>query len=241
MDDRHDAYGHELLDHLEGRGGYEIVERDDGLIDTSVGPELYFAPYTEWSEVTKAAVAEARGRVLDVGCGAGRACLYLQERGHEVTGIDTSPLAVEVCRRRGVRDVRLLSITQVTRRVGEWDTVLMLGNNLGLLGGVRRGRWLLRRLHGATSPRARIVGESVDPYDTDDPAHLAYHARNRERGRLGGQVRIRVRYRAHVGRWFDYLLLPPEELRELVDGTGWVLSEVIARVGPNYAALLEKA
>jgi 2-polyprenyl-3-methyl-5-hydroxy-6-metoxy-1,4-benzoquinol methylase len=36
-----------------------------------------------------------KGRVLDVGCGAGRHSLYLQEKGFDVLGTDISPLASE--------------------------------------------------------------------------------------------------------------------------------------------------
>ena len=42
---------------------------------------------------------------------------------------------------------------------------------------------------------ARIIAHGTDPYGTTDPVHLAYHRRNRERGRLGGQLRLRLRYR----------------------------------------------
>src|SRR5918999_2988986 len=75
-----------------------------------------------------------RGRVLDVGCGAGRAALRLQERGHELVAVDISPLAVEVARRRGVLDAREVPFERVDASLGIFDTVLMLGNNFGLVG-----------------------------------------------------------------------------------------------------------
>lgn len=48
------------------------------------------------------ALAESRpaGRVLDVGCGYGRAAIYLAERGWSAVGIDFVPQAIEVARRR---------------------------------------------------------------------------------------------------------------------------------------------
>src|SRR5439155_545816 len=98
----------------------------------SAGKEL------DWNPVRPELVCEVRydsGRVLDVGCGGGCVCLHLQERGQDVVGIDVSPGAIEVCRRRGVRDVRLLSIDDVDHSLGQFDTVVMLGNNIGLLGG----------------------------------------------------------------------------------------------------------
>jgi len=86
--------------------------------------------------------------------------LHLQAPDSKVVSIDISPVAIKTCRLRGVRDARVCSITSVSARLGEFDTVLMFGNNFGLFGNPRRARWLLRRLHGLTSPTARIVAES---------------------------------------------------------------------------------
>src|SRR5207249_3713127 len=102
MNDDQDAYGQEVYDYLQGEKGCEIVERDDGFFDAASGPLAYFAGYRQWPSHYKKAMRYVRGRVLDIGCGAGRHALYLQEQGCEVVGIDISPLAIEVCRRRGL-------------------------------------------------------------------------------------------------------------------------------------------
>jgi SAM-dependent methyltransferase len=194
-----DGYGQMLLAALDGRDTIEIVERDDGFIDaSSYGSKLYLAPFRRWPPVQRQAMRFVRGRVLDVGCGGGRVCLHVQERGQEVVGIDVSPGAVEVCRRRGVADVRLRSIEDVDESLGVFDTIVMLGNNFGLFAGAAKAKRLLRRFHRLTTERGRIVAETRDVYRTDDPAHLAYQRRNRTRGRMSGQIRIRVRFRDHA-------------------------------------------
>jgi SAM-dependent methyltransferase len=242
--DWQDAYGRMLLDALEsGETITEIVERDDGfMMGSRLGTALYLAPFRRWPPHQRRAMRLARGRVLDIGSGGGRVALHLQERGHEVVAIDNSPLTVEACRRRGVLDARLLPIEHVDDSLGVFDTIVMFGNNLGLLGGAARGKRLLRRLHRISSPRARILGETLDPYATDDAAHLAYHKRNRRRGRMGGQIRIRVRYRAYATPWFDFLLLSQDELEELLEGTGWELRRTIQNEPPPplYVAVIEK-
>jgi SAM-dependent methyltransferase len=242
MTDREDAYGHMLRDAFEsGEEVVEIVERDDGFIMASrFGTELYLAPFRRWPPRQRRAMRLVRGRVLDVGTGGGRVALHLQERGHDVVAIDNSPLAVEVCRRRGVADARVLPVEQLGSLDGVFETIVMFGNNLGFLGSLARAKRLLRRLHRLTSPGARILGETLDPYATDDPAHLRYHAWNRERGRISGQLRIRIRYRDHATKWFDYFFVSREELREVIAGTGWSVAATLEDDPPTYIAVLEK-
>lgn len=236
-----DAFGQEIYAYWQGDPDLvEIIERDDGYVDASYGPALYFAPFAQWWPIEQEAMSLVRGRVLDVGCGAGRVALHLQEQGHEVVAIDNSPLAIEVCRQRGVRDARLLSITETSARLGPFATIVMLGNNLGLFGSPRRAHWLLRRWKAMTTPDAQIIAATLDPTQTDNPDHLAYHERNRQRGRLPGQVRIRVRFRRVVGRWFDYLFVSRAELADIVAGTGWRVARTLDSEGPQYVAILEK-
>jgi SAM-dependent methyltransferase len=257
-----DAYGLEVMHYLEsGRGsgvgstepprsevtaspaperGIEIIERDDGFFEKSSGPSVYFDPFRRWPAHQRQAMRFVRGRVLDVGAGAGRVALHLEERGHEVVAIDSSPRALEVCRRRGVRDARLVAIEDVDDALGMFDTIVMMGNNFGLLGGAAKGKRLLRRFHALTSERGRIVAESRDPYQTDDPDHIAYQERNRSRGRMSGQLRLRVRYRYACSRWFDYLIASSDEMRELLDGTGWHLARLIDGAEGTYSAVIEK-
>jgi SAM-dependent methyltransferase len=235
-----DAYGGLVYAHYKGLPSTEIIERDDHWFGVSAGAPTYFAPFEKWPSVERRAMQLVRGRVLDVGCGAGRVALHLQARGHEVVAVDVSPLAVKTCQLRGVRDARVCSVTRISRRLGEFDTIVMLGNNFGLFGNPRRARWLLRRFHGLTSPKARIVAESRDPYKAATAEHRRYHQLNRRRGRLPGQLRLRVRYGHARTPWFDYLIVSAPEMREIVAGTGWRVAKLIEASNPIYIAVLEK-
>jgi len=235
-----DAFGHELLDYLDGKRSWEIIERDDGFFNVSPGAALYFSQYEDWSAAEKQAMSHVRGKVLDIGCGAGRHALYLQGQGFDVHGIDNSPGALEVCRRRGFTKTSLLPLTQVSRNLGVFDTVLMMGNNFGLVGTPKRAQWFLKRLKGMASAEARIVAVTRDVRYTDEPEHLDYHARNRAQGKLPGQVRIRVRYKRYVTPWINLLMVSMDELRQIVDGTGWQLGETIDDERGLYVAILQK-
>jgi SAM-dependent methyltransferase len=226
-----DAFGQMLLDGT----GPEIIERDDGFLG-AVHP-IYFKPIAQWPAVERRALRWARGRVLDVGVGAGRAALELQRRGRSVVGIDVSPGAVEVARARGVRDARLLAFEDVDDSLGKFDTIVMLGNNFGLFGSPSKARRMLRGLRPLAE---RVVAGSNDPYTTEDPAHLAYQERNRKRGRLPGQLRLRVRYRDLIGPWFDYLIVSPDEMATILEGTQWRIRRLLQESGSGYyVAVLE--
>jgi SAM-dependent methyltransferase len=234
-----DAYGQLLHDLLDGKDVFEIVERDDGFIYVFAAGYL-LAPFRKWPSLDRRAMRYVRGRVLDLGCGAGRVAVHLQARGLDVVGIEVSAGAVEVCRRRGVRDVRRCAIEDVDESLGVFDTVVMLGNNFGLLGSESKARRLLRRFHRLTTDRARIVAQTFDPHTLVDEVHRAYLERNRGRGRLPGQHRLRVRYRMAATPWFDYLQVSQTELAELLEGTGWRLDGTLRDEGASYMALLVK-
>lgn len=240
MQPQQDAFGQMLAASLRGEREAEAIERDDGFVNVGGGYAHYFATHEAWSPVEQEAIACVRGRVLDIGCGAGRHALYLQERGHAVVAVDVSPLAVQVCRERGVRDARVIPITRLSRALGPFDTILMLGNNSGLLGNVNRARWLLRRFRSLTTSQGLILAANTNPYSTTNPAHTGYHERNRQRGRMAGQVRIRVRFRQYTTAWFDLLLISPDEMRDIVSGTGWHIHQLLGDPNGGYVAVLEK-
>jgi SAM-dependent methyltransferase len=234
-----DAYGQEIWNCYKGVSTYEIVEREDGLIDIrSALP--YFQAYEKWPAHEREAIQRARGSILDVGCGAGRVALYLQAKGNRVLAMDNSPLAVKVAKLRGVKATRILSIDEIRTLRHRFDTIVLFGNNFGLFGGIGKARRLLSAMQRITTPDALIIAAGANPYSTRDPVHLAYHQKNRDRGRMAGQVRLRIRYRQFRGQWFDYLFASEDEVRCIVDKTAWTISDIVKSEGPGFVAVLQK-
>ncbi|HUA60724.1 MAG TPA: class I SAM-dependent methyltransferase [Verrucomicrobiae bacterium] len=235
-----DAYGREIWACYKGVTTHEIVEREDGLIDIgSASP--YFQPFENWPAQERAAIDRARSPVLDIGCGAGRVALYLQDKGHRVLAIDNSPLAVKVAKLRGVKFARVLSISEIGTLKGRFGSIVLCGNNFGLFGSFTKARRLLGAMRRITTDEGLIIAAASNPHTTRDPVHLAYQERNRDRGRMAGQIRLRVRYRQFRGPWFDYLFASPDEVRSIVQGTGWSIRDIVPSQGPGFVAILAKA
>lgn len=239
-----DAFGTALLDTLDGGPGTHIIERDDGFVDAMDGSPYFLEP-DAWSDAWPKADIDALdlvgGRVLDVGAGAGRFSFALQSRGHEPVALDVSPGAVDVCRRRGVHQTFLGSVEEFADTDPPlFDAAILMGNNLSLFGSVEQAGSMLNALRRLLRPGGSVVGVCLDAYCTEDPAHLAYHQWNRERGRLPGQLKLRVRYRDLAGAWFDWLLMSPDELAVIAARSGWHL-ENVTEPDPYYLAVLRPA
>lgn len=243
MKNSQDAFGQLLLARYNNEtDSAELIERDDGFIDFGSERGLYFSEYKKWSPLEKRAIKHARGKVLDIGCGAGRHSLYLQQKGFDVTGIDNSPGAIKVSKLRGVKKALLRPLADIDKfKPNSFDTILMLGNNFGLFGDAGNARLLLEKMHRITTSDARIIAGTRDPYKTKDRDHLEYHKLNKKRGRMPGQLRIRVRYRKTVGEWFDYLLVSREEMKNILADTNWQITEFIEEPeSGNYFAVISK-
>jgi SAM-dependent methyltransferase len=235
-----DAFG-DLLTRCWEAGGaagvaHEIVERDDGYISVDDAAR-YFGGADSWSPHEAAIMSHARGRVLDIGCGAGRQMMVLREQGLQVQGVDPSPGAVAVCRQRGL-DAALGDLDRLP--AGPFDTLLLFGGNLALLGSPAAAAGRLAALATVAAPGARILCSAIDPHRIANPIHVGYHNRNVERGRPAGQLRLRVRCANTATAWFDYWFTGVEESGEVLAGSRWRVDVVErgAEPDPMYAAVL---
>jgi len=236
-----DIFGMMFMDYLRtGQDARYGIRRDDGYFEWD-NVRGYFAEYDEFGHLIQEALKKVGNRVLDVGCGTGKHSLYLQRIGVDVVGLDVSPLAIQVCNERGVKRCVVASASDLPFKTYHcFDTIIMMGNNFGICGTVPETKRMLVNFHKIVSDGGIILAHAVDPTLTSNPAHLAYHERNRKLGLPIGQVKVRLEYNDSVSQWFYLLLVTPEEMRKLAEETGWKFDEVITGQDASFVGVLKK-
>jgi 2-polyprenyl-3-methyl-5-hydroxy-6-metoxy-1,4-benzoquinol methylase len=179
----------------------------------------FFREPAAFTRVEKVALDHCRGYVLDVGAGTGLHSLALQARGLRVTAIDVSDHAVKIMTLKGVVDVQRADLFEYDG--GPFDTVLMLGNGIGMvetLAGLDR---FLRYVSGFLTEGGQVLLDSTDVRSTDDRQHLAYQDANRQAGRYIGEIRMQLGFRETRGPMCGSLHVDPETLQVHASAAGW--------------------
>jgi len=165
-----------------------------------------FRSEQEMPQLEKRALTLVRGRVLDVGAGAGCHALALQEHGFEVKAIDVSPLSCDVMKARGIEDVECVNLFD-TQLQSKFDTILLLMNGTGIAGKLSRLPLLLNRLKELMAEGAQILIDSSD---------LKYIYENEDGsmdidldGNYYGEVDYQMVYKNVKGDSFDWLYVDP--------------------------------
>jgi SAM-dependent methyltransferase len=237
-----DLFGQALLDWTRGGTDPEYIQRADGLAVPGAGHEFYLAPFRRWPSSERESLRYARGRIVDMGSGAGRISLHLQESGCDVVALDASPRAIRSARLRGVRDAWHMPARQLSGEIAAFDTIILFGNNFGMFGSPERVSKVLTSWARRTNVGTRILAESSTPYCGGAPSiDRRYYQRNKAHGLMPGQTRIRTLYRDAVGPWSDWLFVSRHEMRRLVHGTGWKVRTICGNLPSEpYVAVLEK-
>lgn len=230
MKDAQDAFGHAILDYFHGENLEEAGR---------FGCRTWFSKYHDWFEREKTAITHAKGRVLDIGCAAGRHALFLQERGHKVLAIDNSPLAVRICRKRRVKNAKIVPVTQISYQLGLFDTILMLGNNFGLVGNLKRGQWLLRRFKRMTPSEGIIIAGNGFDINASDTFRKQVE-RNIQQGKMAGEFSLRLQYKHYTSPLIHWLYTSKEDMCTILNGTGWYVDNFIEDGTGAFVGLLRK-
>lgn len=232
---RWDPHARALLAYEAGDEDARLTVIDDLGDVESLPAAWFFRSVAEMPDLERLALGSCRGRVLDVGAGAGSHALALQDRGLVVTAVEILPELVELLRRRGVVDARPGSLHEPPS--GRWDTVLLLMNGWGLaetLSGLER---FLSKAHRLVGPGGRIIADSTDLrlLATGQGAEEGEEDPIREDGRYVGEIQFQLEFDGSRGDPFSYLYVDPDTLARVAGRTGWRVR--IAGRGPNGAFL----
>ena len=186
-----------------------------------------FRTRDEMPAIEQEALKVASGHILDVGAGAGCHTLALQAIEKRVTAIDISPLAVETMRQRGVRDVLEQDFFSLD---GQYDTILMLMNGIGIVGTLSRLPAFFMQVDHLLAPGGQLLCDSSDICyifeDEDGIIDLT--------GVEGyyGELSYQMQYKSIKGEPFPWLFIDAETLREHAAAHGFHC-DILMR-GPHY-------
>ena len=194
-----------------------------------------FRSYEDMPEIERKALDMAKGKVLDVGAGSGCHSLVLQERGLDVTAIDISPLSVETMKERGVKKVLEQDFFTLE---GQFDTILMLMNGIGIVGTLERMPKFFKQLDKILSPEGQVLCDSSDisyVFETEDgiielPDDMSYY----------GEHSFRMQYKDTIGEPFNWLYIDSDTLRQKAGRNRYAVEVVAEGEHYDYLARITK-
>ena len=200
--------------------------------------QTLFRKYEDMPEIERMALDLAKGKTLDVGAGSGCHSLVLQEKGIDVTAIDISPLSVETMEDRGVKKIMEQDFFTLK---GQFDTILMLMNGIGIVGTLERLPKFFRQLDKLLAPGGQVLCDSSDiSYVFEDERLRVGDGTSGMNGMIDipnemdyyGEHSFRMQYKDTIGEPFDWLYIDADTLKEKAAKNGYV-AEVVAE-GDHY-------
>lgn len=159
--EKRDAMGRAILDYTLHGTSAKLIVHSSMFDDDEMSIATLFRTEAQMPPLERHALNLCRGRVLDVGAGAGCHSLALQAKGLDVVSIDISPLSTEARRLRGVNDARCTDV--FSEDLDEkFDTVLLLMNGLGIAGTLAHLPRLLLRCKDLLAEGGQILADSSD-------------------------------------------------------------------------------
>lgn len=158
-----DILGKALLDYLGGNYTEDIITETNISEEDELPLPYFFRSFSEMPPIEQKALQMAKGRILDVGCGAGSHALYLQKKNIDVLGIDISPGAVEVAKQRGLKNVQQMSLLDISSESFDpFNTILLLMNGTGIFEKLEHVAHYLQHLKSLLAPNGQILIDSSD-------------------------------------------------------------------------------
>lgn len=229
-----DLFGKAILDFQTNTSPEDLITETNISEADEMSVAYLFRDYTGMPKLEQKALQLAKGKVLDVGCGAGSHSLDLQQKGLDVTSIDISENAITACRLRGLKNANVQNILEVENET--FDTILLLMNGTGIFGTLSQTSKYLQKLKSLLNPNGQILIDSSDiiyMFDEDEdgskwvPSDGYY-----------GELTFTVSYKNETEDPFPWLYLDYNTLQNAAHANGLQCELVIEGGHFDYLAKL---
>jgi SAM-dependent methyltransferase len=229
-----DPLGTSILNYFKNRDNTPVRVTSKVVEDEDLPPEYFFREYPEMPLLERIALKKCKGKVLDIGAGAGCHSLFLQNKGMDVTALEMSLLCCNVMKQRGVHNIINRDIFEFGD--GKFDTLLLLMNGIGIAGTLEQLKKLLSHLKTILKPGGSIILDSSDLIylHADKKGEVVFdiNANN-----YYGEIEYQLSYREISGHPFSWLFVDNVFLEEIAKECGYTMK--VIEYGPHYDYLAE--
>ena len=213
-----DLFGKAILDYQTNNSPEDLITETSISEADEMSVAYLFRNYIEMPKLEQKALQLAKGKVLDVGCGAGSHALELQnERKLDVTAIDISENAVKACQLRGIENVKVANILDLDIE-NKFDTILLLMNGTGIFGTLNETAKYLQKLKSLLNEGGQILIDSSDliyMFDQDEDGAYSIPADG-----YYGELTFTVQYKGETEETFPWLYLDYNTLQNAAIANG---------------------
>lgn len=204
--------GQALWDYHRGDETTPLIVECDRAPDEEMKRSQFFLPFAEMTELDRMALELARGPVLDVGAGAGRHSIALQERGVQATALEADSDCASLCRDRGVEHVENCLWQEYTPGP-VFETAVALMNGAGLAGTYANLHAYTDWLNSVLTSGGRVLL---------DTSTVTYLPKPRDAARRADEVWFRFRYGALRTEPFSWLFVSRSDLERSLRRAGFI-------------------
>jgi len=212
-----DLFGKAILDYQTNNSPEDLITETSISEADEMSVAYLFREYKEMPKLEQKALQLVKGKVLDVGCGAGSHALYLQEKGFDVTAIDISEHAIKACKLRGLKNCNVSNVLDLDTSE-KFDTVLLLMNGTGIFGKMNTISTYLQKLKSLLNKGGQILIDSSDliyMYDQDEEGAYEVPANG-----YYGELTFTIQYKGETEDTFDWLYLDYNTLQNAAIANG---------------------
>ena len=225
-----DLFGKAILDYQTNNQPENLLTETTISEEDEMDVSYLFRKYSDMPQIEQRALSLARGKVLDIGCGAGSHSLYLQNEAKlDVTAVDISTNAITACTLRGIQKARVQDF--MTIKDEKFDTILLLMNGTGICGQLKKLPQFLQQLKSLLNPDGQILIDSSDliyMFDEDEDGGKWIPSENEYYGELS----FKISYKGEAEESLDWLYLDYNTLQNAAFDNG-LKSELVTE-GENY-------